>query len=1136
MLALVLALSQQTFEPFPPTPFDRVIPITIDEQDSELAGHGRGERATYKAEFEGTLHLWTKSEGELDPFLRIETPDGELVAEDGDSGGGKTPYLKLEVEPGRELMVIVAVAQGEVLGRFDLCAIAAPETGETRAVAEEAGLAIAEVIRLRDAGDLEAGRERAQRALDLLLAVPGGSSSELLASSTWELGYETYGLSILRPAQSAWRHVLQHRLRTLPEEHENLQRARGNMAVTIAALGDLQGARALEERVLEVRTKALPEEHPDLQKARLNLAATIEELGDLQGARALLDRVVEVRTKTLPEEHPDLQAARMNLAGTIAALGDLQGARALEERVLEVFLKTLPEEHPNLQAARLNLAGTIKALGDLQGARALEERALEVRTKTLPEEHPDLQRARLSLAGTIRGLGDLQGARALEERVLEVRTKTLPEDHPHLQAARLNLAVTIQALGNLQGARALLDRVLEVRTRTLPEEHPDLQLVRLNLAVTALRQASGSTTEPGGQGKRTGERERWREKGASLLRECIEARARSARELRLNTPGREAEERCASLTENLGFTLSVALGYGGLDACLALQPAAFLYSESTRNAGVSSSSLGRRAARLEGYAEARAQLRSATVELARLVQGGTTSEGYRTALAAREAAEKSLLELGRQASGGKATGIELDLHNLIAALEPDDAAVAFRSYTRFDLEWPSVPNAEGLTIAKETSVESLCAFVVRPLNPASSTDEASALTLLDLGPLEPITTAVAAWHDALGAGVGRGVGEVARPSGAGPSEPGARIRRLVFDPLREAVAGAKRWVVVLDGPLQLVPLDALPAADEGVERLGDTLRIETRATLGELLDAPLPLEGENALVCLGGAEFDGVRADSSSESEGQPAAIPAIAAAEAPTSPSTPGILRGGAFEAGFDLLPGTLREIEGLEREFARSLGEESPSTLLRAQDATKDALLAAAPRARWLHIATHGWFAPASIRSWEDRDPTDSRSGHAARRSGEETVKGMSPMMLCGLALAGANLPEDALGRAPGLLTADELSTLDLSNCELAVLSACDTARGEMRRAGQGIASLQKALQIAGARSVVTSLWRVPDEATKELMLDFYRCVWVEKKPKWQALWEAKTRLRDAKDEQGRPKYTLRDWAAWVLTGEPE
>jgi CHAT domain-containing protein len=124
---------------------------------------------------------------------------------------------------------------------------------------------------------------------------------------------------------------------------------------------------------------------------------------------------------------------------------------------------------------------------------------------------------------------------------------------------------------------------------------------------------------------------------------------------------------------------------------------------------------------------------------------------------------------------------------------------------------------------------------------------------------------------------------------------------------------------------------------------------------------------------------------------------------------------------------------------------------------------------------------------------------------------------------------------GRVRGVLTAEEIAALDLSNCELAVLSACDTNVG-VRRAGQGIASLQQALWAAGVRSAITSLWKVPDEATKELMIDFYRRFWVEKKPKAQALWEAKCKLRHAKDAFGEPKYSLCDWAGWVLTGDPD
>jgi CHAT domain-containing protein len=339
--------------------------------------------------------------------------------------------------------------------------------------------------------------------------------------------------------------------------------------------------------------------------------------------------------------------------------------------------------------------------------------------------------------------------------------------------------------------------------------------------------------------------------------------------------------------------------------------------------------------------------------------------------------------------------------------------------------------------------------------------------------------------------------------------------------------------------LHLVPLDALPLDEETL--VGDRWHVETRATLTEFLSGSAPFEDRPELVLFGDVDYGAVPVG---ESEGDPSPLDAgtelvVAAVEPATRPpregGSAGILRGGAWEQGFSELPGTGVEVRGIARAFTGTFGPDAKVELCQHASASRARLLAAAPRARWLHVATHGWFAPESIRSWSDPEPLDRHSGLGMRMSGEDQVKGMSPMLLCGFALAGANLPEDAVGRAPGLVTADELSTLDLSSCELAVLSACDTNVGE-RRNGQGVASLQKALHMAGARSVITSLWKVPDEATKELMLDFYRRIWVEKKPKQQALWEAKKRLRDAKDEQGRPRYSTRDWAAWVLTGEPE
>ena len=143
-------------------------------------------------------------------------------------------------------------------------------------------------------------------------------------------------------------------------------------------------------------------------------------------------------------------------------------------------------------------------------------------------------------------------------------------------------------------------------------------------------------------------------------------------------------------------------------------------------------------------------------------------------------------------------------------------------------------------------------------------------------------------------------------------------------------------------------------------------------------------------------------------------------------------------------------------------------------------------------------------------------------------EVVRSVAPLSLCGLALAGANRGCNSLGRVPGILTAEELAGVDLSACELAVLSGCETHAG-LRSAGLGIQSLQTALHTAGVRTAITSLWRVDDDATRELMERFYSYLWVEQMSKAEALWKAKCNLRS----DGHPK---RHWAAWVLSGDPE
>ncbi|GEM_PF-5499021 len=213
----------------------------------------------------------------------------------------------------------------------------------------------------RDAQDFAAARVAIRELIDRALVELAEREDAAAVGLVAELGRFAHHVGELKSAERARARVLEVQTRTLPAEHPDLQRAKGNLAVTIAQLGDLAGARAVEESVLEVWTRTLPADYPDLLNAKQNLAGTILVLGGLASASALFESALEVRTRMLPADHPALLMAKGNLAVTIKGLGDLAGARALEESVLEGRTRTLPAEHPNLQAAKQNLAVTIAA-------------------------------------------------------------------------------------------------------------------------------------------------------------------------------------------------------------------------------------------------------------------------------------------------------------------------------------------------------------------------------------------------------------------------------------------------------------------------------------------------------------------------------------------------------------------------------------------------------------------------------------------------------------------------------------------------------------------------------------------------------------------------------------------------------
>lgn len=216
------------------------------------------------------------------------------------------------------------------------------------------------------------------------------------------------------------------------------------------------------------------------------------------------------------------------------------------------------------------------------------------------------------------------------------------------------------------------------------------------------------------------------------------------------------------------------------------------------------------------------------------------------------------------------------------------------------------------------------------------------------------------------------------------------------------------------------------------------------------------------------------------------------------------GLLRYMRGEEGISILPGTETEILRISELFK---GASSVFTGINASEqAAREA-----DNPRILHIATHGYFL-------EDEAAGDKRSTYIS-----------SPLLNAGLILAGAEnflktgVPLNDNGD-DGILTAFEAMNMNLDQTELVVLSACETALGDVQN-GEGVYGLQRAFKLAGARNIIMSLWNVDDDATQELMTTFYEEM-LRSGDRHKAFRSAQQKLRE---KYNSPFY----WGAFILVG---
>ena len=786
------------------------------------------------------------------------------------------------------------------------------------------------------------------------------------------------------------------------------------------------------------------------------------------------------------------------------------------ERDLSAAERLHGPEHP--ETARI-LAESVQALWGLEEyavARPLAERALSIRLKAFGPQSHEAASSFYQIAELRRATGDYAGALRFHRRALAVWEAILGPQSFEAACALHYLGVVRLAIGDLPGARGYLEKALAARETTLGREHELVATTLSALAEVRAREGDGAV--------------------AALLLE----RAQSIWEKALG-PMHPFVARTLTGRARLLLDAGDALGAGRLlDRALDIRtrvfgPDHYLVARSLADiahleAGPAgeSEALYLRALDIQrrSLGSAHPEVAATLAALARLQwESGKPGPALDNALEAEAIARESFRRSARDLADDEAlrfeanrtSGLDVAL-SILGEAGPDRAPGPPRSHVGSQavgkivdqvlrsraLVFGDLANARrklqpgdrpGLReVFASLPAGSLLIVYVRyeriDRSARQSTPEYLAVVLksrletplpVALGPAARIDALVAAWRDEASRDPRLRQGDTGDHA---YRSAGNRLRAALWDPLSPLVAGARRVFILPDGAINLVSLATLPAGDDGF-LIEDGPAFHYLAAPADLVDRGSAVRGDGVLV-MGGVDFDASPSASARRGTGP--------RDEAPPCPDI--------ADLRFAPLAGSSAEVDEVESLWPRG----TDVLRLTGADADESAFKKHAPSRRILHLATHAYYLPG-------------RCGLTGRS---------------GLALAGANGHGDTgetESGEDGILTAEEIASLDLSGVELAVLSACDTGVGQVMD-GEGVVGLRGAFNLAGARTLIASLWPVDDGAARIWMRGFYKKR-LSGLATVEAAREAGREILRSERAQGRSTHPY-FWGSFVAAGD--
>jgi CHAT domain-containing protein/Tfp pilus assembly protein PilF len=843
------------------------------------------------------------------------------------------------------------------------------------------------------------------------------------------LGSVAYSRGDLQAAQGYYSQALEITERLAPDSL-NLATALNNLGSISASRGDLQAAQDYHSRALEIRERLAPDS--------LSVASSLNNLGsvasNLQAAQDYYSRALIIFERLAPDSL-DVALSLSNLGSIYTSRGDLQAAQDYHSRALEIRHRLAPDSL-NVATSLNNLGIVALYRGDLQAAQDYHSRALGIRQRLAPDS--------LSVAGSLNGLGnvatsrgDLQAAQGYYGRALEIRKRLAP-DSLSVASSLNNLGIVALYRGDLQAAQDYHDRALVIFERLAPNSLS--VAVSLNnlggvaLSRNDLRAAQGYLNRALTGFEQLAPNSLSVEECLTYLghvalaeRRFSDARSHFARAVAIV----EAHRSEIPSTEGRALFLARhAESYSGLlrtHFALNDLPGAFAILERYRARSIVELLAERR---LDFRTDAPASLLKQQDELDQ-----NRSDAY---------SSLAKLDFGKDSKQIDQLRDELKKYEV---QQRELESKIRRASPRFaSLRYPEPLDLNRAQAALNAGTLLLTYYV---------DEEKSYLFAITKTGLKLFTLPVDA--KTLEAEVSIFREQVARKRLGDPNERGKRLYDVLIRPVQGLVNQAERILICPDGPLQTLPFAALvkhtrPGLRYFIEEKPLHMIVSMTVYAETLKQAERNTKQEKRVLAFGDPIYtkeqtETLRGQKPVEAAGEHT----IKQREETGADSYIDYARRRGFRLD-NRLPHTLKEVEEIGRLFGKS------TTIKLGEAATEASVKQESKDYKILHLAVHGWL--------------------------DEQVGLNSGLALSQPELLGKKATKDD----NGLLQAWEIFEQVRLNADLVTLSACDTALGQMLR-GEGLIGLTRAIQYAGAKSIIVSLWGVSDESTAVLMTAFYK-----------------------------------------------